>query len=883
MRNGERASLDLAAFDRAVQDALVVPDKEQSAAQLSSLGIAWLNGFLAAKTETVDPALRCFEAALLRRTSESDPEQVARDHYHLGAAYLLSEPLTLEGAYGALQEFEPLLDPAYQISDWLRASAFSSSTAAMRHLALAGKEPYEKVRALAEKAVPAWREHGEPGGLAKALLNAGNAQVDDPRGDPDENADRAYDFYLEAITQAVEANEPVLEAGCRMAAALALRDRASYHPEVDLSDAAELLEQSRSIYEDRQMVREGAEVVVEIGGVLVHERSRYHRSSSDVVRTAITMLEDALSILSSFPHSKRIPSGYFYLGQAWLELQDEEGDAARGRAISAFQMARRLRSRSANVVEMAQFEEAQANALSEGGNPEDHRIAARLYRKAINRLGSQYPVQCFRMLCNFAFGKMQVGLWRGASMVLREAAELLNQSEFLEAKRKGLFREGRVSECFSALAVCEAQMGHLDRAIEVLEQSRDIAHEKGKPVTGLKAFLERKRTEVIVLPMLSPVGSAAIVIPPGVTRLTREHLFDLPNMEMLRASIQPYRSRGEDGFLAKVERWRNDTSPQGQQAREGFLDELLQELWTGFIAPILVDGPGSSCSSVIVVPHGGFHIFPVHAAYHAVDNARVYACDRWTIHYAPSLISALNRLAEEPVHSKSPLCVGLSRYRDPRLRKLALAEEEVRRVVESLGCEDERHALIGPAVTREAVLERIARADVLHFACHATLDRDPANSALQLWAAASGERSTLNSEEIEDALYGSKIRITILSACDSGVMEHMFSADELAGLPSAFLRAGCGGVISSLWPVSDLASYFLWPRFYTELGRGLMPAEALAGSIRWLRESTQEELLQLVDSPVAAQRLQRSNRGHLDQHRPFSHPWLWAPFVLYGN
>ena len=881
MRNGERASLDLKAFDRAVEEALAVSNKDESASQLSSLGRAWLTGFIDGKTDTLDPAMRCFEAALQRRTPDSHPELAASDHYHLGAAFLLSDPLTMQLAHRALEEFQPLLDPAYQISDWLRASAYSSSTAAMRHLALAGKEAYENVRVVSEKAVSAWRQHGEPEGLAKALLNAGNAQIDDPAGDPDENADRAYAFYSEAILWAVEAKEPVLEASCRTAAALALRDRASYQPEVDLADAAELLEQSRSIYDEREMLREWAEVVIEIGGVFVHERSRYHRTSSEIARTAVTMLQDALMILAPFPQNKRLASGHFYLGQAWLELQVEGDESARANAIAAFRTARRLRSRSATEVEMAQLEEAQANALSEGANRDEHRDAARLYRKAIKRLWAGYPVQRFRMLCNFAFGKMQVGLWRGAAAVLREAAELVTESDFLELRRKGLFREGRVAECFSSLAVCEAQMGHLDRAVEILEQSRDVSRRKGRPAADAKALFKEARTELIILPLLSPVGSAAIVIPPNVTSLSREHLIGLPGMERLQASIQPYRSRGEDGFLARTELWRTDVSPQGQQSREAFLDQLLQELWAGFIVPILIDGPGSSIHSVVIVPQGGFHIFPVHAAYPAGDT-RVYACDRWNFRYAPSLVSAVRRSPKEPVQAKSPLCVGLSRYRDPRLRRLALSEDEARRVIESLGLDGEKHALVGPAVTREAVLERAPQADLLHFACHATVDRDPANCALQLWATASGQRSTCSADEIEDSLGVSRIRLTVLSACDSGVMEHMFAADELAGLPTAFLRAGCGGVISSLWAVNDLASYFLWPRFYNELKRGLMPAEALATSVRWLRESTQGELLQLVDSPLAGQRLENRNQRHWPGDRPFSHPWLWAPFVLYG-
>jgi len=62
-------------------------------------------------------------------------------------------------------------------------------------------------------------------------------------------------------------------------------------------------------------------------------------------------------------------------------------------------------------------------------------------------------------------------------------------------------------------------------------------------------------------------------------------------------------------------------------------------------------------------------------------------------------------------------------------------------------------------------------------------------------------------------------------------------------LSAALLRAGFAGVISSLWPVSDLSTAILMERFY-RLWReeGLAPAHALRQAQQWLRDATTAEL-----------------------------------------
>jgi CHAT domain-containing protein len=66
--------------------------------------------------------------------------------------------------------------------------------------------------------------------------------------------------------------------------------------------------------------------------------------------------------------------------------------------------------------------------------------------------------------------------------------------------------------------------------------------------------------------------------------------------------------------------------------------------------------------------------------------------------------------------------------------------------------------------------------------------------------------------------------LVVLSGCESGGGEARAGAG-LLGLVRAWLAAGAGGVVATLWPVNDTAGD-LFPRFYRHLAT-TSPADAL--------------------------------------------------------
>lgn len=84
-------------------------------------------------------------------------------------------------------------------------------------------------------------------------------------------------------------------------------------------------------------------------------------------------------------------------------------------------------------------------------------------------------------------------------------------------------------------------------------------------------------------------------------------------------------------------------------------------------------------------------------------------------------------------------------------------------------------------------------------------------------------------------------RLAVLSACETGV-PGIELPDEVIALSTGLIQAGLGGVVASLWSVSDLSTMLLMARFYEHWKRdGLAPPEALRQAQVWVRDATNEE------------------------------------------
>jgi CHAT domain-containing protein len=135
----------------------------------------------------------------------------------------------------------------------------------------------------------------------------------------------------------------------------------------------------------------------------------------------------------------------------------------------------------------------------------------------------------------------------------------------------------------------------------------------------------------------------------------------------------------------------------------------------------------------------------------------------------------------------------------------------------------------------------------LHFALHALAsDRHPERGVL-LFAGRALDLGTIRRLRLEAEL-------VTLSACETGIGPWI-RGEGVVGMQHAFLSAGAGGALVSLWRVADRSAADFVRRFYQEVRAGRRPADALA--------AVRAEWIAATDDR--------------------SHPSRWAAFVLVGD
>ena len=204
-------------------------------------------------------------------------------------------------------------------------------------------------------------------------------------------------------------------------------------------------------------------------------------------------------------------------------------------------------------------------------------------------------------------------------------------------------------------------------------------------------------------------------------------------------------------------------------------------------------------TQAVLIPSGLLGLLPLHAAWTDEGNTRCYAMDQVSFTYAPSAAGLRAAQGLAGVQAGTILAV------DNPDGSLRFSYEEVTAAVDSFA---QKTVLAGGQATAEHLKAALPHHAVLHFSTHgmAGFDR-PLESRLLL---ANGQSLTLG-ELLDLRLPGA--RLAVLSACETGIPGTNLP-DEVISLPSGFLQAGVGGVVGSLWAVSDASTMMLMARFY---------------------------------------------------------------------
>lgn len=312
------------------------------------------------------------------------------------------------------------------------------------------------------------------------------------------------------------------------------------------------------------------------------------------------------------------------------------------------------------------------------------------------------------------------------------------------------------------------------------------------------------------------------------------------------------------------------------------MDLMMRSLWEVLMEPVINALEENRLAQAVLIPTGYFSFLPLHAAWIDDNNVltkRRYALDHIRFSYSPNA-KALQVTRERLANETNGSLLMINEPQASDVDPLPNSSREAKSVINYFPNHQElrhKHA------TREAVLSALSNHSVFHFSCHGTVNWiEPLKSGLIM---AGGELLTI--QDFFD-LQLQDIRLAVLSACETG-LPGIKLPDEVVNLPAALIQAGISGVVSSLWPVTDLSTMLLLSKFYALwLNQDFEPAEALTRAQKWLRDADPSDIethcktfipeLSSRDDEVstAIQTLRRALR--LD----YSHPYYWAAFTYTG-
>ena len=339
-----------------------------------------------------------------------------------------------------------------------------------------------------------------------------------------------------------------------------------------------------------------------------------------------------------------------------------------------------------------------------------------------------------------------------------------------------------------------------------------------------------------------------------IPTLMAEHVVDLDdlfNKSFRSFGVLP-RELCEDRSLDDTDYHDESLAPfRGNETAD--TDRDLQMFYKLIIAPVanLLTGP-----EIVIVPERSMFRVPFAAL--REETGEKFLTEKFRIRIAPSL-TTLKLIQDSPAdyHSHTgALIVG-----DPEVGEVLYkgAPKDItalpcaRREAEMIGRLMDVQPLIGEHATKQAVLNGIDSASLIHIAAHGNAERGQIALAPNRRTESTGisqeEDYLMTMEDISKVQLRAKL--VVLSCCHSG--RGQINCEGVVGIARAFLGSGARSVLVSRWALEDTATEQLMNQFYAHLADGESASESLHQVMKWMR----------------------NNR--------FTKVSQWAPFMLIGD
>ena len=337
-------------------------------------------------------------------------------------------------------------------------------------------------------------------------------------------------------------------------------------------------------------------------------------------------------------------------------------------------------------------------------------------------------------------------------------------------------------------------------------------------------------------------------------------------------------SGGAQSYIKALFDWRGHLNdPIYFENWKQVLDGTLAWMWQVAMGPLSF-ALGVE-ANITLIPCGLLALLPWHAAWHPVNDAtlgRNYFLDQVTVSFAPSARALYHDQARLRTNQ---LIENLLVITNPSGE--LTDSQDVVKIPQSLfknSC-----VLQKESAKRETVLDKLADYDVIYFFTHGLADfDDPLNSGLSL---AEGEKITLR-DFVERNI--DRVRLVVLSACESGFPADLKRLDEVVSLPSGLMQSGIPGVLGSYWPVSEISTAILITIFFEQWRKyGLSIPAALRRAQIILRDASNDAsarnyVVNSISQNGESTTISNKVLDKVIRFGQFEHPFFWAGFAFHG-
>lgn len=819
-----------------------------------NLGNNYRNRILGDHAENLERAIECYEASLQVRTAETLPQQWATSMHSLGVAYYFR-------AHGKRSENIERAIECYRATLQVRTrEAFPREWARATHdlgLAFSDREQgdeadnIDQAITLLENAATVHTREAFPYEWIMEMQSLGDAYTKRTAGDRNDNLDRAIEYYETSLKLCTREALPQQWATTMLRLGLAFSNRSRGE---GLSDKLKAME----------YLRLAAETHLELG--LPYETNESFSALGDVAFT-MQRYEDARNA-----YSRAL----------------EQVETIRAEALS---LKRRAAILQANT---RLFDRSIIALMKMGHDVEALELAERGKSRTLSDL-----------------------------LTLRDLRPKNTPSQTLDEYEQMLFRVRALEDLLRAagedrmtegkpFSGTTAQQQHLEQIrSELLDTQRQLEelvnvirrHDKdflphAKPLTAedIKRLASEANATLILFRVTEEGSFVFLVFPDGDTSVVQTPEFTTDHLNQLlirRDDDGTTHGWALDYYVYKSAMTRNKKA-LAQEAFQVWLetmDSMLGAVYEELLKPVhqlLKNKLGNEVSSIVLIPNRGLSILPLHACWWNKDSHRRYLLDDFVVSYAPSLSVFQRCLEREHAGRKKYSVLGIANPVPPG--NLPFSEFECAEIERLLG-HDRCLILSREQATKEAVMQYAGQSHWLHFSCHGRYQLDaPFESSLLL-----ANKESLSLAEILERLDLRHTWLTVLSACETGLVDFREISDEHYGLPIGFLFAGAPTVWGTLWTVNDLTTAMLMVKAYDELiNAGNTKAKAIREAQLWLRDMPAVDFETLIQERQAqtspdAMVLVRSTRlnDKLDnitesKECPFAHPYYWAGMQSIG-